>query len=157
MAIIPLMQKKVLFFIGTRPELIKLAPLVASMERRPDEFQVHVCLTSQHSEMLQQALRQFPIKADTDLGIMRDDQTLSDVVAAVLEKSAPLIDSYQPDLIVVQGNTATTFAGALAGFHANVPVVHIEAGLRSDNRHAPWPEEVYRTMVVNDVVNMEKK
>ncbi len=140
-------MKNILIFIGTRPEAIKLAPLIFALRARQTEFKVTVCATSQHGTMLQQALQWFDIVPDTDLQIMKQNQHTGDVVAAVLAGANDIIRHQRPDTVVVQGDTATATAGALAGFYADIPVAHVEAGLRSDNRRAPWPEETNRLLI----------
>ena len=140
-------MKRILVFIGTRPEAIKLAPVVAELRARPDDFQVTVCSTSQHGEMLKQAMLWFNLQPDEDLQIMRENQQSADVAAAVLSGASKLIAHHKPNILIVQGDTTTAVAAAMAGFYADVPVVHVEAGLRSDNRRAPWPEEINRTII----------
>ncbi len=140
-------MKKILVFIGTRPEAIKLAPLVFTLRERADEFSTTVCSTSQHGSMLQQAFYWFNITPDEDLHIIKENQHTGDVVAAVLAGANNIVRHRRPDIIVVQGDTATATAGALAGFYADIPVAHVEAGLRSGDRRAPWPEETNRLLI----------
>lgn len=140
-------MKKVLVMIGTRPECIKLAPLVMALRARPEQFSVHVCLTSQHREMLKQALDWFPIQVDSDLNLMTDGQHQVQLQARILSSVKPVIDDVQPDLMIVQGDTSTAMASAMAGCFHQVTVVHLEAGLRTFNRYAPWPEEINRLLI----------
>lgn len=140
-------MKKIMVMVGTRPEAIKLAPVIQALRTRADDFQVCVCLSSQHREMLVQALRWFPVSIDEDLNIMRHGQHLTDTLSAILTAVRDVIERNKPDWLVVQGDTTTTLAGALAGFYAGVNVAHVEAGLRSDNRLSPFPEEMNRTLI----------
>lgn len=140
-------MKTVLIMIGTRPECIKLAPLVMALRARPDDFNVHVCLTSQHREMLKQALDWFPIDVDSDLDLMTDGQHQVQLQARILENVKPIIDQVKPDMMVVQGDTSTAMASAMAGCFHQVTVVHLEAGLRTFDRYAPWPEEINRLLI----------
>ena len=140
-------RQRVLVFLGTRPECIKLAPVVQALRDRDDAFDVRVCLTSQHREMLQQALAWFPMQVDADLDIMSPGQHLVDVHARILERSKVLFEEFAPHLVVVQGDTATALAGAMAAFMHRVPVAHVEAGLRTYDREAPWPEETNRVLI----------
>jgi UDP-N-acetylglucosamine 2-epimerase (non-hydrolysing) len=134
-----------LIVFGTRPEAIKLAPVVEALHRAA-LFSVRVCVTAQHREMLDQVLRFFAIKPDFDLDLMRPDQTLNQVTASVVEGMAPVIEQARPDVMVVQGDTTSTFAASLAAYYAKVPVAHVEAGLRTGDRFAPFPEELNRAM-----------
>ena len=140
-------MKTILIMIGTRPECIKLAPLVMAMSARPSDFDVHVCLTSQHREMLKQALDWFPIKVDHDLDLMTEGQHQVQLQARILENVKPVIDAVKPDMMVVQGDTSTAMASAMAGCFHQVTVVHLEAGLRTFNRYSPWPEEINRLLI----------
>lgn len=140
-------MKTVLIMIGTRPECIKLAPLVMALRARPNDFDVRVCLTSQHREMLKQALDWFPINVDHDLDLMTDGQHQVQLQARILEHVKPVIDQVKPDLMIVQGDTSTAMASAMAGCFHHVTVVHLEAGLRTFNRYAPWPEEINRLLI----------
>lgn len=143
----------ILTVFGTRPEAIKLAPVIRELSRHPHDFSVRVCVTAQHREMLDQVLRLYAIRPHHDLDIMRPNQTLPNLTAAALEALAGVIASERPDLVIVQGDTTTTMATALAAFYANVPVAHVEAGLRTRNKFSPFPEEVNRqlTAVIADV------
>lgn len=137
---------KVMSIFGTRPEAIKMAPLVKELERR-EEIASIVCVTAQHRQMLDQVLDTFEIKPDFDLNIMKQGQTLSDITTAALLGLEGVIKEAQPDLILVHGDTTTTFAGALAAFYQQVAIGHVEAGLRTDNKYSPYPEEMNRQMV----------
>jgi UDP-N-acetylglucosamine 2-epimerase (non-hydrolysing) len=140
-------MKKLLFIFGTRPEAIKMAPLVKEFLRHPGEFEVRVCVTAQHRKMLDQVLSFFAIKPDFDLDLMRPDQSLFDVTAYGLRAIEEVISGYKPDLIFVQGDTTTAFIGALAGFYKKVKIAHLEAGLRSMDKYSPYPEEMNRVLV----------
>ena len=137
---------KVMSIFGTRPEAIKMAPLVKELERR-EEIGSVVCVTAQHREMLDQVLDTFAIRPDYDLNIMKQGQTLSDITTAALLGLEGVIKEARPDLILVHGDTTTTFAGALAAFYQQVSIGHVEAGLRTDNKYSPYPEEMNRQMV----------
>jgi UDP-N-acetylglucosamine 2-epimerase (non-hydrolysing) len=138
-------QKKFLFILGTRPEAIKLAPLIKAMARTAG-FQPLVCATGQHRQMLDQALKFFQIKPQFNLKIMRRNQTLSGLTARLLSKLDATLTKAAPDYIVVQGDTTTAFCGALAGYYKKIPVAHIEAGLRSGAKFSPYPEELNRIL-----------
>ena len=137
---------KVMSIFGTRPEAIKMAPLVKELERRAETESI-VCVTAQHRQMLDQVLDTFEIKPDYDLNIMKQGQTLSDITTAALLGLEGVIKEARPDLILVHGDTTTTFAGALAAFYQQVAIGHVEAGLRTDNKYSPYPEEMNRQMV----------
>ena len=137
---------KVMSIFGTRPEAIKMAPLVKELERR-EETESIVCVTAQHRQMLDQVLDTFSITPDYDLNIMKQGQTLSDITTAALLGLEGVIKEARPDLILVHGDTTTTFAGALAAFYQQVAIGHVEAGLRTDNKYSPYPEEMNRQMV----------
>jgi len=137
---------KVLFVFGTRPEAIKLAPVIRELSARAN-FQCKICVTGQHRELLTQILDLFGLRPDWNLDVMRPDQDLEYLTGAALSGVAGILSSYRPDRVIVQGDTTTTFAGALAAFYHRVPVAHIEAGLRTGNIYAPWPEEVNRRLV----------
>ena len=136
---------------GTRPEAIKMCPLVNVLKGRPEDFNVVVTVTGQHREMLQQVLDVFKVVPDYDLGIMRAGQTLFDVTAAVLNRLKPVLEDERPDVVLVHGDTTTTFAAAVACFYLQIPVGHVEAGLRTHNLYSPWPEEFNRQAV--DIVS----
>lgn len=129
---------------GTRPEAIKMAPLVKAFEQRKDEFQTIVCVTGQHREMLDQVLQIFEITPDYDLNIMKQGQDLYDVTARVLLGMRDVLKEAQPDVVLVHGDTTTSTAAALAAFYQQIPVGHVEAGLRTHNIYSPWPEEMNR-------------
>lgn len=137
-------MKKVMLVFGTRPEAIKMCPLVKELQKRPDEFDTTVCVTGQHREMLDQVLRIFDIKPNFDLNIMKQGQDLTDVTIRVLSGLRDIFKDYRPDIVLVHGDTTTSTAGALAAFYAQIPVGHVEAGLRTHNIYSPWPEEMNR-------------
>lgn len=139
-------MKKVLIVFGTRPEAIKMAPLVKGFERHKEEFDVKVCITGQHREMLDQVLTIFDIDADYDLNIMKAGQDLYDITSRVLIGMREVIKDFEPDLVLVHGDTTTSTSAALAAFYQQIPVGHVEAGLRTGNIHAPWPEEMNRML-----------
>jgi UDP-N-acetylglucosamine 2-epimerase (non-hydrolysing) len=141
------MKKTVLFVCGTRPEAIKMAPVVHAFARHPERFVTKLCATGQHKQMLDQTLQFFGLKPDVDLAIMKPGQTLYDVTTAVLTGIGDVLKSMKPDLVFVQGDTTTAMAGALAAFYEKIPVAHIEAGLRTGDKLAPWPEEMNRLLV----------
>ncbi|MFP5390664.1 MAG: non-hydrolyzing UDP-N-acetylglucosamine 2-epimerase [Gammaproteobacteria bacterium] len=138
--------QKLLFVFGTRPEAIKLAPVVLAA-RAHGGFEVVVCVTAQHREMLDQVLAFFDIKPDYDLNLMKPGQTLTGVTTGVLDGLAPLLADIKPDWMIVQGDTTTAFVAALAAFYAKVKVAHVEAGLRTGNIYEPFPEEMNRKLV----------
>ncbi len=137
---------KVMSIFGTRPEAIKMAPLVKELEKR-ENIESIVCVTAQHREMLDQVLETFDIKPDYDLNIMKQGQTLADVTTRALTGLEEVIKEARPDIVLVHGDTTTTFAGALAAFYNQVAIGHVEAGLRTDNKYSPYPEEMNRQMV----------
>lgn len=136
-------MKKVLLVFGTRPEAIKMAPLVLKLKQHP-EFQTVVCVTAQHREMLDQALGIFNIKPDFDLNIMQKNQDLFDITSRVLLGMRDVLNITKPDIVLVHGDTTTSTAAALAAFYQQIPVGHVEAGLRTNNIYSPWPEEMNR-------------
>lgn len=136
--------KKILLVFGTRPEAIKMAPLVKEFQKYPESFQTIVCVTGQHREMLDQVLHLFEIVPDYDLNIMKQGQDLYDVTARVLVGMRDVLDASQPDVVMVHGDTTTSTAAALAAFYQQIPVGHVEAGLRTHNIYSPWPEEMNR-------------
>ncbi|MCD4680876.1 MAG: UDP-N-acetylglucosamine 2-epimerase (non-hydrolyzing) [Bacteroidales bacterium] len=140
-------MKKVLFVFGTRPEAIKLAPLVKEIQKYPENFEYKVCITAQHREMLDQVLDFFSINPDYDLDLMKPNQSLTDITKRALGGVSEVIASFKPDLTIVQGDTTTAFTGALAGFYNKSKIVHIEAGLRTGNKFSPYPEEMNRILV----------
>ena len=129
---------------GTRPEAIKMAPLVKEFQKYPEKFKTIVCVTGQHREMLDQVLRIFDIQPDYDLNIMKQGQDLYDVTARVLTGMREVLKETQPDIVLVHGDTTTSTAAALAAFYQQIPVGHVEAGLRTHNIYSPWPEEMNR-------------
>jgi UDP-N-acetylglucosamine 2-epimerase (non-hydrolysing) len=139
------LPRTILFIFGTRPEAIKLSPLVLHLRRFP-EFSVKVCVTAQHRQMLDQVLAAFRITPDFDLNVMSPDQTLSQTTARILAALEPVFEQVKPDLAVVQGDTTTTLCGALAAFYRRVPVAHVEAGLRTGDLQQPFPEELNRVL-----------
>ena len=141
-------QIKVITVFGTRPEAIKMAPVVKELEKRP-EIKSIVAVTAQHRDMLDQVLEIFDIKPDYDLNIMKQRQTLTDITANVLTGLYDVINKEKPDIVLVHGDTTTTFAGALASFYNQVPVGHIEAGLRTYDKYSPFPEEMNRKMTTS--------
>lgn len=139
-------MKKVMLVFGTRPEAIKMCPLVRELKTRPG-LTTLVCVTGQHRQMLDQVLQAFGVVPDYDLAIMKDRQTLFDVTAAILERIRPVLEQARPDVVLVHGDTSTTFATALACYYLQVPVGHVEAGLRTYNIYSPYPEEFNRQAV----------
>ena len=137
-------MKKVMLVFGTRPEAIKMAPLVKEFQKHPDTFQTIVCVTGQHRQMLDQVLTIFDITPDYDLNIMKQGQDLYDVTARVLTGMRDVLKEAQPDVVLVHGDTTTSTAAALAAFYQQIPVGHVEAGLRTHNIYSPWPEEMNR-------------
>ena len=137
---------KVMTIFGTRPEAIKMAPLVKELKARK-EIECIVCVTAQHRQMLDQVLETFEIKPDFDLNIMKPGQTLSDITSRALKGVEEVIKEVHPDIVLVHGDTTTTFAGALAAFYNQVDIGHVEAGLRTWNKYSPYPEEMNRQMV----------
>lgn len=137
-------MKKVMLVFGTRPEAIKMCPLVKEFQKRTGEFETIVCVTGQHREMLDQVLRIFGVKPDYDLNIMKQGQDLYDVTARVLTGMRDVFRTCRPDVVLVHGDTTTSTAAALAAFYQQIPVGHVEAGLRTHNIYSPWPEEMNR-------------
>lgn len=140
-------RQKILIVFGTRPEAIKMAPLVHALKKLPEEFEVIVCVTAQHRQMLDQALSFFGIKPEIDLNLMKSGQTVSTLLASALSAISEVIASSNPDILLVHGDTSTTLAASMAGFFAGVPVGHIEAGLRTYRMMEPFPEEFNRQVV----------
>lgn len=138
------MPKKVMLIFGTRPEAIKMAPLVLGLKKHPEIFDTIVCVTAQHREMLDQVLQIFDIKPDYDLNIMKQGQDLYDITARVLTGMRDVLKECKPDVVLVHGDTTTSTAAALAAFYQQIPVGHVEAGLRTHNIYSPWPEEMNR-------------
>jgi len=139
-------MKKVLFIFGTRPEAIKMAPVIKELQNQPEHFAVRVCVTAQHRQMLDQVLELFEIVPDDDLDIMKPGQSLTDVTCNVLQGLAPVLAEVRPDLVLVHGDTTTTMAASLAAYYQKIAVGHIEAGLRTGNIYSPWPEEMNRRL-----------
>lgn len=137
-------MKKVMLVFGTRPEAIKMAPLVKEFQKYPEEFKTIVCVTGQHREMLDQVLHIFEITPNYDLNIMKQGQDLYDVTSRVLTGMRDVLKETQPDIVLVHGDTTTSMASALAAFYQQIPVGHVEAGLRTHNIYSPWPEEMNR-------------
>lgn len=138
--------KKILSIFGTRPEAIKMAPVVKALASCPDHFESRVCVTAQHREMLDQVLDLFKIVPDYDLDIMKPGQSLTDVTCNVLQGLAPVLEEFKPDVVLVHGDTTTTMAASLAAYYQKIAVGHIEAGLRTGNIYSPWPEEMNRRL-----------
>ena len=136
---------KILVVFGTRPEAIKLCPVLLNL-RQSDRFEVRVCVTAQHRAMLDQVLAAFEVKPDYDLNLMQPGQTLAQITARILAAFEPVIQLEQPDMVLVQGDTTTTLAGTLAAFYQHVPVGHVEAGLRTGDLLQPFPEEMNRVV-----------
>lgn len=139
------LMKKVLTIFGTRPEAIKMAPLVHALAS-DERFEAKVCVTAQHREMLDQVLELFEIQPDFDLNLMKAGQSLNDLTARILTELKPVLLEFKPDVVLVHGDTATTFAASLAAYYEKIPVGHIEAGLRTGNIYSPWPEEANRKL-----------
>lgn len=137
-------MKTVMLVFGTRPEAIKMAPLVKEFQKHPEEFRIIVCVTGQHRQMLDQVLEIFEITPDYDLNIMKQGQDLYDVTARVLTGMRDVLTEVKPDVVLVHGDTTTSTAAALAAFYQQIPVGHVEAGLRTHNIYSPWPEEMNR-------------
>lgn len=139
-----MVKKKIMLVFGTRPEAIKMCPLVKEFQKHPTEFETIVCVTGQHREMLDQVLKIFEVTPDYDLNIMKQGQDLYDVTARVLVGMRDVLKAVQPDVVLVHGDTTTSMAAAMAAFYQQIPVGHVEAGLRTRNIYSPWPEEMNR-------------
>lgn len=137
-------MRKIMLVFGTRPEAIKMCPLVKEFQKRADEFETIVCVTGQHREMLDQVLKIFEVTPDIDLNIMKQGQDLTDVTVRILNGMRDVFKECRPDVVLVHGDTTTSTAAALAAFYAQIPVGHVEAGLRTHNVYSPWPEEMNR-------------
>ena len=137
---------KILFIFGTRPEAIKLCPVVLCLRLRPDQFDVKVCVTAQHRAMLDQVLNVFDVRPEHDLDLMLPGQTLFQSTSRIIAALGPVLATSRPDMVVVQGDTTTTFCGALAAFYSHIPVAHVEAGLRTGDMLQPFPEEMNRVL-----------
>ncbi|WP_421297827.1 non-hydrolyzing UDP-N-acetylglucosamine 2-epimerase [Aeromonas sp. 700722] len=140
-----MLKKRVLTVFGTRPEAIKMAPVVHALAA-DERFEAKVCVTAQHREMLDQVLSLFEIKPDYDLNLMKAGQTLNDITARILLEIKPVLQEFKPDVVLVHGDTATTFAASLAAYYEQIAVGHVEAGLRTGNIYSPWPEEANRKL-----------
>lgn len=140
-------MKKILFLFGTRPEAIKLAPVIKELQKYPKFFDVQICVTAQHRQMLDQVLDTFKIKPDFDLNIMQPNQTLFDINIKVLKELETILDKQKPDLIFVQGDTTTAFVSALSAYYKKIKIAHVEAGLRTEDKYAPFPEEMNRRLL----------
>lgn len=140
-------MKKILIVIGTRPEAIKMAPLIKGFLAQPDYFDLHLCLTAQHREMLDQVMHFFDLKSDSDLNLMRPDQSLTTLSSKLMEGISSVIDSFNPDYVFVHGDTTTAMVAALSSFYSQKKIVHVEAGLRTHNIYSPFPEEANRQII----------
>lgn len=141
-------MKKILCIFGTRPEAIKMAPIVLALQNHP-QFTSQVCVTAQHRSMLDQILNVFDIKPDYDLNIMSPNQSLTTITSQILVGLSPIYQNFQPDYVLVQGDTTTTFAASLSAYYHKIAVGHVEAGLRTYNKYSPWPEEINRKLTGN--------
>lgn len=139
-------MQKILCVFGTRPEAIKVCPVVLDLSRHGDAFAVRVCVTAQHRAMLDQMLAVFQVRPDYDLDLMQPRQSLAQITARILSSLEPVLAAERPDMVLVQGDTTTTFAAALAAFYQGIPVGHVEAGLRTGDLHQPFPEELHRAL-----------
>ena len=139
-------MKKILAVFGTRPDAIKMCPLVLELKRR-ESIEIKVCLTGQHREMLDQVIGIFGVTADYDLSVMREGQGLSDITSKIIDGITPILQKEKPDIVLVHGDTTTAFAAALAAFYLKIPVGHVEAGLRTYRIDSPYPEEFNRRAV----------
>jgi UDP-N-acetylglucosamine 2-epimerase (non-hydrolysing) len=144
---------KVMVVVGTRPEVIKVAPVIERLRRQPNDFETIIVATDQYRELLDQALSLFQISPDIDLNLMNSSQSLPTLTSRILESMSKTLSTVKPDIVLVQGDTTTVFAGTLAAFYQHIPVAHIEAGLRSYNKYSPFPEEINRrlTTVMTDI------
>jgi len=138
------LKKKILLIFGTRPEAIKMAPLVKEFKKHPELFDTKVCVTAQHREMLDQVLDFFDITPDYDLDLMKPGQNLYGLTATIIESLKPILEKFEPDFVFVHGDTTTTMAGSIASFYSGAKVCHVEAGLRTNNKLSPFPEEINR-------------
>lgn len=141
------MARRLMVVLGTRPDAIKLAPVIAALRSRPQYFETIVCSTDQHREMLDQALAAFSLVPDIRLNVMRPDQTLPDLTARLISELTASVTDVKPDRLVLQGDTTTAFTAALSAYYQKIPVAHVEAGLRSNDRYSPFPEEVNRRAI----------
>ena len=136
---------KILTIIGTRPEAIKMAPIIEKI-KKDKKFDIKVCSSSQHKKMLSQVLNLFKIDTDFDLNIMSKNQSLNEISSKIFKRIDPVLDSYNPDLVLVHGDTTTTLSAAISAFHKKIKIGHVEAGLRTKNIYSPWPEEANRCL-----------
>ena len=141
------MKKKILIVFGTRPEAIKMAPLVKEFLKYPSFFDARVCVSAQHREMLDQVLDFFEIKPDYDLDLMKPGQNLYSLTASIIESLKPVLENFNPDYVFVHGDTTTAMAGSIAGFYSGAKICHVEAGLRTNDKLSPFPEEINRQIV----------
>lgn len=139
-------MKKILSVFGTRPEAIKMAPVINELKKYPQQFDSKVCVTAQHREMLDQVIKLFDITPEYDLNIMAPCQSLTDITCNVLKGIEPILNEFHPDIVLVHGDTTTTMATSLASYYQKIPVGHVEAGLRTSNIYSPWPEEMNRSL-----------
>ena len=139
-------KKKILIVFGTRPEAIKMAPIIRELELHRDKFETIVCVTAQHRDMLDQVLKLFDITPNYDLDLMKNNQTLSELTARIIISVKEILNAEKPDWVFVQGDTTTTFVSALASFYSKIKIAHIEAGLRTNNKYSPFPEEANRRL-----------
>ena len=137
-------MKKILLVFGTRPEAIKMAPLVKEFKKNSNLFETKICVTAQHREMLDQVLNFFELQPDYDLNLMKPDQNLHSLTSLIIEELRQVIDDFCPDFIFVHGDTTTTMASSLSAFYSNISVCHVEAGLRTNKKYSPFPEEINR-------------
>lgn len=144
---VDLRKPHVMVFVGTRPEAVKMAPIVKALRRQPDKFRCSLVSTGQHREMLQQALQSFDLEADLDLAIMQPSQTLAGLTAVAVQACDQVLASQRPDVVLVQGDTTTVMAASLAAYYQRIPVGHVEAGLRTGQRYNPFPEEMNRSLM----------
>jgi UDP-N-acetylglucosamine 2-epimerase (non-hydrolysing) len=140
-------KRRILILLGTRPEVIKLAPVIMALRRRVDEFETIVCSTGQHREMFDQAMSGFGLKADLDLGLMTPGQTLAGITSLAFSAVDKALEQTKPDAVIVQGDTTSAMCGAMCGFYRKIPVGHVEAGLRTGDIYSPFPEEVNRSII----------
>ena len=140
-------RRKILVVFGTRPEAIKLGPLITELRARRELFDVHLCSTGQHRDLLVEPLAAFGLVPDTKLEVMREGQSLARLLGRILAELGPVLEAVRPDICVVQGDTSSAFGGALAAFYAQIPIAHVEAGLRSGDRSSPFPEEEHRILI----------
>ncbi len=140
-------MKRILVIVGTRPEVIKMAPVIKALRSQPDIFETKVCSTGQHAEMLYHTIEYFDIKLDYDLKLMKEGQTLSQLTAALVKHLPVVFEDFHPHIILIQGDTTSAFVGGLVSYYQQIQIGHIEAGLRTENKYAPFPEEMNRRLV----------